>query len=85
MTDESQETSQRTLIWVGEQSNEGWGCSECVWVFKPDGWLTLGKSLLETIWDLQMQLSDEFAAHTCTKPRRKAPLILPDMPYGNDA
>ena len=64
-----QECSSRKLVWVEEQSVVGWGCSECAWVFNlPE--LPDGKSLDEVKRNLEMQLSEEFAFHTCAKRTR---------------
>jgi rubredoxin len=53
------ESSSRKLVWVEGQSFEGWGCSECAWVFNPSGPPT-GKSLDEMKLNFQAQLSEEF-------------------------
>ena len=67
------ESLSRKLVWVEGQSVNGWeGCSECAWVFIPSG-PPLGESLNERARNLDVQLSEEFAAHDCAEhPRAKA-------------
>jgi hypothetical protein len=62
----------RKLVWVEGQGVNGWeGCSECAWVFIPSG-PPLGESLNERARNLDVQLSEEFAAHDCAEhPRVK--------------
>lgn len=60
------ESSSRKLVWVEGQSFEGWGCSECAWVFNPSGPPT-GKSLDEMKRNFQVQLSEEFMSHNCAR------------------
>jgi hypothetical protein len=66
MLHKGSESSSRKLVWVETQSVEGWGCSECAWVFNPAG-PAIGKSLDEMKRNFQMQLSEEFASHACAK------------------
>jgi hypothetical protein len=61
----------RTLIWIEELRFQGWGCSECAWVFSalgpPDG-----NSLKEMGENYQRIRDKEFAAHVCVEhPRAK--------------
>jgi hypothetical protein len=71
MLQEDENSSPRKLVWVEGQNVEGWGCSECAWVFSPPGAPT-GKSLYEMKRNFQMQLSEEFASHACANhPRLK--------------
>ena len=46
MRHKGQESSSRKLVWVEGQNFEGWGCSECAWVFNPSN-PPIGKSLDE--------------------------------------
>jgi hypothetical protein len=46
MLHKGSESSSRKLVRVEGQSVEGWGCSECVWVFNPSG-PAVGKSIDE--------------------------------------
>jgi hypothetical protein len=59
----------RKLLWVAKESFEGWGCSECAWLFKPSG-KPVGESLDEMKQNFQMQLSEEFASHACARRLR---------------
>jgi hypothetical protein len=59
----------RKAVWVAKEGFEGWGCSECAWVFSPSG-KPVGKSLDEMKQNFQMQLSEELASHACAKPLR---------------
>jgi hypothetical protein len=64
----------REQVWIENQSFQGFGCSECNWVFKPSGAL-VGESLDEMKQKYQAQRDKEFAAHVCAKapksPRSK--------------
>jgi hypothetical protein len=60
------ESSSRKLVWVEEHGVAGWGCSECAWVFNLPDQLT-GESVDEMRRNFQMQLSEEFASHTCAQ------------------
>ena len=59
----------RKLVWVEGQAFEGFGCSECNWVFNPPGAL-VGESLNEMKQKYEAQRDNEFAAHVCVKPPR---------------
>jgi hypothetical protein len=63
MHHEGQESSFRKLVWVEGQSGNGWGCSECAWVFDPSP--PVGKSLDEQLRTVEAQRTEEFAAHDC--------------------
>jgi rubredoxin len=70
---EDQRPSSRKLVRVEGPRFEGWGCSECDWVFDASGPPT-GKSLDEMKRAFQIQLAEEFAAHACAgRPRVKDP------------
>jgi hypothetical protein len=56
----------RILVWIDEQRFQGWGCSECEWVFNPSGPPT-GKSLDEMKQNYEHQRDKEFADHVCDK------------------
>jgi hypothetical protein len=60
----------RKTVWVAKESFEGWGCSECAWVFNPSG-KPVGQSLDEMKRHFQTQLLGEFASHACVKPLRR--------------
>jgi hypothetical protein len=60
----------RKLAWVEGQGVKGWeGCTECAWVFIPSA-PPLGESLNERARNLDVQLSEEFAAHDCAEHPR---------------
>jgi hypothetical protein len=59
----------RKLVWIESQSFEGFGCSECNWVFDPASAL-VGGSLDEMKQGYEAQRDKEFAAHVCVKPPR---------------
>ena len=62
---------QRYLVWIEDQRFQGWGCSECAWVFNPSGPPT-GKWLDEMKQNYERQRDKDFAAHVCTEhPRAK--------------
>jgi hypothetical protein len=74
------EISARKLVRIEGQSFEGWGCSQCSWVFKPSG-PPLGYSLESMKRNFQAQLSNEFASHDCAgQPRGKALAKVNGMP-----
>ena len=59
----------RHRVWIESQSFQGFGCSECDWVFKPFGAL-VGETLEEMKRKFEAQWDKEFAAHVCLKPGR---------------
>jgi hypothetical protein len=59
----------RKLVWIERQNFQGYGCSECVWVFKPSGTPT-GKSLDEMKQEYEQRRDKDFAAHVCTEHAR---------------
>jgi len=61
----------RTLIWIEEAAFQGCGCSECAWVFNPQG-PPLGNSFEEMKEYYEQQRDKKFAAHVCAEhPRSK--------------
>ena len=65
------ENSSRELVWIEGQNVEGWGCSECAWVFNPSG-PRADESLDEMKRTFKTQLSAEFDSHVCAEhPRVK--------------
>jgi hypothetical protein len=56
----------RNLVWIKSQNFEGFGCSECQWVFNPTGTL-VDKSLDQMKQTYEAERDKEFAAHTCAK------------------
>jgi hypothetical protein len=69
MLNQARESWSRKLVRVEGRSFEGWGCSECAWLFNPSG-PPVGKSLDEMKQNFQMQLSEEFASHDCANFRQ---------------
>jgi rubredoxin len=64
MVDKAESRSSRKLAWVKGQTFEGWGCSECAWVFDPSG-APVGTTLDEMKRNFEAQLSEEFSSHAC--------------------
>ena len=64
----------RKLVWIENRKNfEGFGCSECNWVFRPLD-VVVGKSLDEMKRKYEAQRDKEFAAHICAEhPRATSP------------
>jgi hypothetical protein len=63
----------RKLVWIARWGFEGFGCSECNWVFKTSGAFG-GESLDEMKQKYEAQRDKEFAAHVCAKhPRAMSP------------
>ena len=61
----------RNMIWVKDARHEGWGCSDCAWIFHPSG-PPLGASMEDMKRNFESQRAKEFAAHVCTQhPRAK--------------
>jgi hypothetical protein len=56
----------RKCVWIHNQKFEGFGCSECNWVFKPSG-PPVGVSLDEMKRTFEAQRDEAFAAHLCAK------------------
>ena len=55
----------RQLIWIEEGRFNGWGCSECAWVFNSPDDPPTGKSLGEMMQNFEEQRDKEFASHVC--------------------
>jgi hypothetical protein len=61
----------RKLVWIERQNFQGYGCSECAWVFKSSG-TPSGKSLDEMKQDYERQRDKSFESHVCAEhPRSK--------------
>jgi hypothetical protein len=63
----------RELVWIENQDFQGFGCSECKWVFKTSDAL-VGESLDEMKQQYEAQRDKEFAAHICAKHPRATSL-----------
>ena len=63
----------RRLVWIERQNFEGFGCSECDWVFRSASPF-LGHSIEQMKQLYLNERHKEFAAHICAKyPRAKSP------------
>jgi hypothetical protein len=60
------EKRRRKLVRLETQNFQGWGCSECTWLFKSSGPLG-GGSIDEMKMHYQQQRDKEFASHVCGK------------------
>jgi hypothetical protein len=58
----------RKLIWMEENRFQGWGCSECLWVFNPSG--SPGNSFAEMVRNVELQRDKEFTSHVCAEHPR---------------
>jgi hypothetical protein len=56
----------RKLVWIEVQNFQGFGCSECEWVFKSAGAL-VGKTFDQMKQTYEAERDKEFAAHVCSK------------------
>jgi len=54
----------RKLVWIDQPRFQGFGCSECVWVFNPSG-APAGNSFAEMMRNFELQRDKEFAVHVC--------------------
>ena len=59
----------RQLVWTKGQNFEGFGCSDCNWVFKSPGPF-VGESLDEMKRKYEAQRDKEFALHVCAQHAR---------------
>jgi hypothetical protein len=59
----------RKLVWIEKQNFQGFGCSDCNWVFTPSG-APRHESLDAMKQNYEAQRDKEFAAHVCVKHRR---------------
>jgi hypothetical protein len=66
------EAMSRKLVWIDQQRFRGFGCSECVWRFKPSGAPT-GTSFDEMMRNFELRRDKEFTLHVCADhPRIKS-------------
>jgi hypothetical protein len=54
----------RKLVWIENPNYQGYGCSECAWVFTASGPL-VGNSIEEMKRRYETQRDEEFATHIC--------------------
>ena len=59
----------RKPIWIKEPRFQGYGCSECGWVFKPEG-RPAGDSLDEMKEIFERLRNKAFATHVCAEHAR---------------
>ena len=63
----------RNLVWIEKKNFQGFGCSECTWVFKPSD-MVVDESLEEMKRKYEIQRDKEFADHICARhPRATNP------------
>jgi hypothetical protein len=60
---------QRQMVWIEEARFEGWGCSDCGWLFNPSG-APAGNSLEEMKRNFELQRDKEFQSHLCIEHPR---------------
>jgi hypothetical protein len=58
----------RKLVWIENANFEGFGCSECNWVFKPANAIVT-ESLDEMKRKYEAERDKEFSAHVCAQHR----------------
>jgi hypothetical protein len=63
------EPMRRKLVWAERPDFQGWGCSECAWVFNPS-WPLAGKSIDDMKTEFGQQRDKEFASHVCAENAR---------------
>jgi hypothetical protein len=61
----------RELVWVEKERFQGWGWSVCGWQFKGLGPL-VGNTIEEMKRAFERQRDEEFKAHMCAKPPKRA-------------
>jgi hypothetical protein len=61
----------RELVWVEKERFQGWVCSVCGWQFKGLGPL-VGNTIEEMKRAFERQRGEEFKAHMCAKPPKRA-------------
>ena len=61
----------RKLVWIQRPDFQGWGCTECAWVFSAEGPL-VGESIDDMKMNYEQQRDQEFKSHVCAEhPRAK--------------
>jgi hypothetical protein len=58
------ETRDRKMVWVEGRNFQGWACSQCAWMFNPQGPVG-GGSFDEMMAQYEQDRDKEFAAHVC--------------------
>lgn len=60
------QSTHRKLTWVEGKNFQGWGCSECGWMFNPLG-PVVGESIDEMKLHYGKQRDKEFKCHDCAE------------------
>jgi hypothetical protein len=56
----------RNLVWIKNETFQGFGCSECHWVFEPtNAVFGFGRSIYDMKQAYEAERDKEFAAHVC--------------------
>jgi rubredoxin len=59
----------RKLVWAERPNFQGWGCSECAWVFNPS-WPLDGETIDEKKTKFEEERDKEFVSHVCAEHPR---------------
>jgi hypothetical protein len=62
----------RKLVWIESQNFEGFGCSQCQWVFNPSGPF-IGRALDKMKEAYEAERDKEFTAHVCANSQANKP------------
>jgi hypothetical protein len=63
----------RQLVWLKKPDFQGWGCSECAWLFNTSD-APEGNTIHDMKHNYERQRDHDFASHSCTDlPRPKNP------------
>ena len=66
----------RNLVFVKKSNFEGFGCSECGWVFRPASSGLVGETLENMMDKFEKERDKEFAAHHCVQRAKTTDLKL---------
>src|ERR1700687_2042533 len=66
----------RNLVFVKKPNFEGFGCSECSWVFRPASSALVGESLENMMDKFESERDKEFAAHSCEQRAKTTDLKI---------
>jgi hypothetical protein len=78
------EPMRRKLVWAERPNFQGWGCSECAWMFNPS-WPLVGKSIDEMKTNFGQERDKEFASHLCAEHPRATKTPANRITDGPDA
>jgi hypothetical protein len=62
----------RELVGLKTPDFQGWGCSQCAWVFSPSDALK-GKTIEEMKENYRLERDQAFAAHSCADHAKSKP------------